>query len=136
MAKLIWILKDHWQTMLQDVSRQAPLEACGLVAGLGNRSQAVYPITNELRSPVNYRMAPREQYEAFINIEHNNWELLAIYHSHPAGPEGPSPTDVAEFAYPGTLSIIWRQDAAGWNCRTYQIIDGKVDQITIQVCKS
>jgi hypothetical protein len=58
-AKLVGQMRLH-------VTAAAPLEACGLVAGQPGRGVAVFPITNELHSPVRYRMDPHEQLAAFL----------------------------------------------------------------------
>ncbi len=84
-----------------------PLEACGLVAGTENRAIAFLPVSNELKSPSAFRMDPQEQLNAFLWMENQNLDLLAIFHSHPEGPQTPSATDTAEFFYPGVTSLIW-----------------------------
>ena len=84
-----------------------PLEACGLVAGTENRAVAFLPVSNELQSPSAFRMDPQEQLNAFLWMEKQHLDLLAIFHSHPQGPQTPSTTDIAEFFYPGVTSLIW-----------------------------
>jgi proteasome lid subunit RPN8/RPN11 len=66
----------------------------------------VIPVENELHSPVRFRMAAQEQLKAFLRFEERGLELVGLFHSHPAGPVHPSPTDLAEFAYPGVLTVI------------------------------
>ena len=83
-----------------------PEEACGMVGGLGRTARLVIPIENELHSPVRFRMAALAQLQGFDMIEGQGWDLVAIFHSHPQGPANPSPTDIAEFFYPGTAVII------------------------------
>lgn len=110
-----------WQRMLEDVRARTPLEACGLLAGKGNRIEKVYPTANVLASAVRFQMAPEEQLKAFLDIEARQLELLAIYHSHPGGPPQPSPTDLVEFAYPGVLYLIWFPGETGWEARCFEI---------------
>jgi proteasome lid subunit RPN8/RPN11 len=124
---------EHWKFMQQKVAESYPLEACGLVAGIHAVSCAVYPVTNELRSPVRYRFDPQEQVEAFMDIEAHGWELLAIYHSHPNGPELPSQTDVEEFAYPGVLSLIWFIGRSGWQCRSFLIAKSQIIESPLKI---
>lgn len=133
MGKLLKIKKDHWEIMRLDVAGRAPLEACGLVAGLENCSTKVYPLTNELNSSVRFRIAPLEQFRVFTDIEQNGWELLAIYHSHPSGPDHPSATDLAEFAYPGTYSLIWYPQYNIWHCRAYMLLNNQFMEVAIQI---
>jgi proteasome lid subunit RPN8/RPN11 len=58
-----------------------------------------------------------------LEIEGQGLELLAIIHSHPAGPDQPSATDRAEFAYPGVLSLILFPGSGpgGWRARAFAI---------------
>lgn len=112
--------------MRAHVAAEAPLEACGLLAGVGGRSVHVFRIENELASPTQFRMEARQQVDAFLQIEKNAWELLAIYHSHPAGPPSPSKTDLAEALYPGVAHLIWSFDLS-WNCRAF-LLDGGIIQ--------
>lgn len=111
------IPEAFWQALLAHVTSCLPEEACGLVAvereeeyveSLAQpvRAAAVLPIENELHSPVRFRMDPAEQLKAFYWLEEHSLELGAIFHSHPKGPDHPSATDLAEFAYPGVLMLI------------------------------
>ena len=68
-------------------------------------------------------MDAQEQIEAFLEMEKDDQEMLAIYHSHPTGPEIPSETDRAEFAYPGVITLIWFPKDDTWDCRAYWIND-------------
>jgi len=127
------ISQKLWQSMLADVEQRKPQEACGLIAGIENRCLAVFPISNTLHSPVRFRMEPGEQLETFMRIDENNWELLAIYHSHPSGPSHPSQTDIAEAAYPEAVNLIWSPKDASWQCRGFIIRDQQAYEIPIRI---
>lgn len=129
----LYLFYKHYKRMLNDVKSREPEEACGLVAGLNRRSEKIYVITNIEHSPFRFRMAPEEQLNAFNDIESHDLELLAIYHSHPNGPVGPSPTDINEFAYPETLYLIWSRVGGDWICRGYQIIDHSVLEVPVKI---
>jgi proteasome lid subunit RPN8/RPN11 len=115
------------------VKERSPEEACGLLAGLGDEVQAVYPVTNALHSPVRFRMEPAEQLKAFLEIEERGLELVGIYHSHPNGPDMPSPTDVKEAYYPEVVYVIVIRDGGGWRCRGYHIHEGQFREVSLQV---
>ena len=85
----------HWQATLAYLETKLPNEACGLLGGVEGVVQQVYPVENELHSPWEFRMNPREQVRAMLEIEKNSWELSGIFHSHPNGPSVPSASDVA-----------------------------------------
>ena len=129
--KTLNIILKHWSRMLADVTERAPYEACGLVAGNNNESTAVFEIPNVLNSPVRFRMSPEEQLRAFNLIDQNGWEISAIYHSHPEGPETPSKSDIAEFAYPGVIYLIWSRIDGEWRCRGFHIAEGGYEEIDL-----
>lgn len=122
------IPESHIQAMVQHSISCLPEEASGLVGGQwvdGNAlSEVIIPVVNVLHSPTRYQMEPRGQIQALAELEKRGLDLIGIFHSHPSGPDIPSPTDVAEFQYPGVLSIILspNSQAAGWRQRAF-IID-------------
>ncbi len=122
--------------MLADVSARTPEEACGLVAGRARRAERVYRVSNALHSPVRFRLDPAEQIHIFLEIEKLGLELVAIYHSHPNGPAIPSPTDVAESAYPETINLIWSAADGKWHCRGFIIQNGEVAEVPIEIVHS
>ena len=89
-----------------------PEEGCGLLFGRGQRVERVVPIQNAQHSPVHFRLEPQAQLAAMQEADEQGLELLAIYHSHPRGPEHPSVTDIEEAAYPQAAYLIWWQDVA------------------------
>jgi len=121
----------HWQMMLADITERDFEESCGLVAGVDQTSLKVFPVTNILHSPVRYQMDPEQQLRYFNQIDKNQWDLLAIYHSHPQGLDGPSPIDIAEASYPGVIYLIWSQNNGEWNCQGYLIDKGLVEKVEI-----
>ena len=132
MKKQLILRKDHWHEMLVHVARQAPLEACGLLAGKKNRVEKVILVQNQAQSPARFVMDPYEQLRAFDWIESNGLELLGIFHSHPAGPATVSVTDIAEAAYE-VVQIIWSQDQLGWQARGFWIASGRASDVSLQI---
>lgn len=119
---------SHREAILEHLQACLPEEGCGLVGGQfepsGARAQAVLPVTNELHSPVKFYMAPLEQLKALTWLDQNHLDLVAIFHSHPVGPDGPSPTDLAEFAYPGVLYLIFSPGTVdAWQARAFWITE-------------
>lgn len=120
------IARALWEQMRSHVAAEAPLEACGLLAGKGGQTQTAYQITNELACREHFRMQPNEQLNAFEEIEKAGLQLQAIYHSHPAGPPRPSETDLTEALYPGVIHLIWSPQNRVWNCSAFLLDDGRV----------
>lgn len=123
------LTRAQYQEMLAHVQACLPEEACGLLGGqLENGRvviQSIVQVENELHSPVRFRMAPVEQLQAFYQFEEQGIDLAAVYHSHPAGPPDPSPTDLSEFAYPGVVYLIWSPAGEGWQLRGFTMVLGK-----------
>ena len=130
------ISEEHWTLMYSDVSTRFPEEACGLLGGVGCHVAVVFPITNILHSPVRYRMAPDEQLSSFSQLDQQGYELLAIYHSHPTGPDVPSPTDIAEAYYPDVVQLIWYKAHTEWLCKAYKIHNERIIPVALKVLKS
>jgi len=124
----------YWDAMLIHVKNNAPLEACGLLAGKNNSVEKVFLITNQAQSPVRFRMDPTEQLNALESIDSNGLELLAIFHSHPTGPETVSATDIEEAAYP-VVNIIWSTNNGSWQARGFRIEDGRATEVELQIVK-
>lgn len=129
----IWISKQHLDEMRKHVEANLPEEACGLVAGKEGRSQRVYLVENILHSPIRYRMNPEGQLKAFIELEQNGWELLAIFHSHPRGPEHPSATDTDEAYYPEAAHLIWSYTDGEWRCLAFRIVEQKIAKVVVNL---
>lgn len=104
---MLRIARPFLNQVLDHLRACYPLEGCGLLAGneMGTVT-AVYPIENVLHSLTAYEMDPQQQIEAMLALEAAGWQLLAIYHSHPQGPELPSATDIAQAYYPEAMHII------------------------------
>lgn len=91
-----------------------PGEVCGLVGR--NRAGvlvAALPVQNDaVLSQCRYHMEPTSLYAAFTSLEANEWDLAAIYHSHPHSEAFPSAVDMAEAfedgqpLYPDCLYLI------------------------------
>jgi proteasome lid subunit RPN8/RPN11 len=134
MTEKLVLTRKTWQAMRRHVSHRAPLEACGLLAGKNERVEITLGIHNTERSAVRFRMEPRAQWRAFQRIEAGGLELAGIYHSHPNGPDHPSPTDIAENMYPMAL-IIWVREDGEWRARGFQIEGGKAVEIRLEICE-
>ena len=132
MISRLFFSADQYREMLEHVSRHAPLEACGLLAGRDARVQKVIPVRNQAESPVRFAMDPYEQLQAFEWIELQSLDLLGIYHSHPAGPETVSATDIREAAY-AVVHLIWSRNGEAWNVRGFWIEQGQVQEVSLSL---
>ena len=95
-----------YQQMIDHCIARRPNEACGFLAGNDSSVTKIFALTNEAASPVYYKPVGKEMIAAMGQIDDEGMELLAIFHSHVASPAHPSPTDIREAHYPGTVYLI------------------------------
>src|SRR5688572_8384252 len=97
------------RTIVAHARREAPRECCGFLIGLRGRVLTALPMRNVAPVPTRrYRIDDRQ------HIELRRWlrrlepplEILGVYHSHPGGGTGLSPTDRALWHYPDWFSVI------------------------------
>lgn len=105
-------------------------EMCGLLSGRDGVVDRVWPVPNAWHSPVAYRMDGPEFAQAMIGCE---FEPLGIYHSHPAGPPNPSPTDVAEAAYPESIYVVISWQTRPPSVRAFNLLAGQVTEVPINI---
>ena len=124
------LTQAQYDQIVAQARADAPLETCGLMAGRDGQVECVLPVPNVLRSPVTYRMDGQEFADAMIAC---GFEPLAIYHSHPAGPPVPSPTDIAQAFYPDSIYIIISLAQEPPSVRAFRIVGGVVSEVELQV---
>lgn len=132
MISQLLMKQTHWNEMLRHVDLHAPLEACGLLAGKDDRVERVFVVRNQAESPVRFVMDPYEQLDAFERIESQGLDLVGIFHSHPAGPETASATDLAEAAYE-VVSVIWSRPYGQWNARGFWFENGQSHEVVLLI---
>jgi proteasome lid subunit RPN8/RPN11 len=132
MPRRLIISKKQLQEMIDHVARHLPLEACGLLAGKNDRVEKVLLVRNQAQSPIRFVMDPYEQLRAFNWIESQGLDLLGIFHSHPAGPETTSVTDIAEAAYE-VMHLILAPSGESWRPRGFWIENGQAVEVPLLV---
>ena len=107
--------------------REAPNEACGLVAFRDGVAERYLPGENALSSPYRFELRPRDPADFFLEDEGYQ---LAVFHSHPESAPRPSRTDIENIGlWEGRPYLILRadtQELAGW-----RIAAGGVEALTI-----
>lgn len=125
------IPRNLYRLVLEHCRDEKPLEACGIMTGIGQQVTAAYPMTNIRRSPVAYRIKEEEQLAAFHEMDERREELVAIYHSHPTTPARPSATDINMAYYPEALYVIVSLAEAKPVMNAFRIVEGAVAQVPI-----
>ncbi len=72
--------------MLKQAEAEAPIEACGILAGSDSKVEKLYKMTNADKSSDHFMMEPAEQFKVVKDMRSAGLKMLAIYHSHPATP--------------------------------------------------
>jgi [CysO sulfur-carrier protein]-S-L-cysteine hydrolase len=114
---------------------EVPNECCGMVAGRNGEAMRVYRARNAEASPFRYVIHPQDQFRITMEIEDEDEEIAAIYHSHTKSPAEPSQTDInlAE-NWPDPLYLICslaHPDAP--DVRAWSIRNGSVEEVELDV---
>ena len=106
---MIKLRKEDYETILAHAKKEAPVEACGLIAGHIDGSDKivdkVYILTNTDHAEEHFTLDPREQLAAVKDMRANGLEQLGNWHSHPVSPSRPSDED-KRLAYDSTASYL------------------------------
>jgi proteasome lid subunit RPN8/RPN11 len=96
------------QAIVQHAVDARPRECCGFLLGAGRRVRFAVPMENVAQSTVRYRIDDRAHIDLrrVLRTVRPRLEIVGVYHSHPAGDARPSPTDIAEAAYPSWAHVI------------------------------
>ncbi|MGH2448998.1 MAG: Mov34/MPN/PAD-1 family protein [Chloroflexota bacterium] len=120
--------------MIDHARGEFPNEACGLLAARAGIATEYYGIANVEASPVRYRMEPKEQLDAMLDMDERGFDLGAIYHSHTHTPAYPSTTDIRLASYPEPLYIIVSlARPSDPELRGFRIVDGQVEEVPLAI---
>ncbi len=93
--------------LMEHASREAPREACGVLAGRKGVVERIYECPNASEYPeTTYEIAPAELLKALEDVEGRGMEVLGFYHSHPMGLNEPSLIDEGRATWPGYSYVI------------------------------
>ncbi len=113
-----------------------PAEVCGLIAGRAGQGLEIHPGRNIAADPLTrFEMDPLTL-AGQVAFEDQGLRLAAIYHSHPHGPAGPSPTDVEGATYPDAVYIICDLSALEPALRAFRIRGGRAWEIGLHEVSS
>lgn len=80
--------------MIAHARDEFPQECCGMLAGINGKPVKQVRATNSEASEFRYRVDDRELLKFLRECDDNDWDFLAVYHSHTRSQAYPSPTDV------------------------------------------
>jgi [CysO sulfur-carrier protein]-S-L-cysteine hydrolase len=129
----VHISRDVLDAILRHARAEAPNECCGLLVGTRRCIDESVPTRNVVASPTRYEVDPREHIALIRRLRGTDREIVGTYHSHPASPPVPSPTDVAQAFYPDFAYLIVSLEETKTAIRGYRIRLGNVDPLDLVV---
>ena len=136
---MVQIKQKFIDEMVAHSKADLPNECCGILAGPDGQVMKTYPMSNVEASPFRFSMDPVELVQVDSEAGENDWELLAIYHSHTGSEAYPSHTDVRIAA--GTAGLwpdvryvlVSLMDMNNPVVRIFEISDGRVIEEPLEV---
>jgi proteasome lid subunit RPN8/RPN11 len=122
-----------YDELVAHARRERPLEACGILSGVGEAFTRFYPCRNAEASPVRYRIDPLEILGVLRRIDAAGESLLGVFHSHPTTEAYPSETDRRLAFYPEALYLILSLAGPQPVLRGFWIRDGAVREEALAV---
>ncbi|MCR5122454.1 MAG: M67 family metallopeptidase [Ruminococcus sp.] len=106
---MIKLKKSDFEKIVAHARKEAPIEACGLIAGElsgGDKIiKKVYILTNVDHAEEHFTLDPKEQLTAVKDMRANGLTPLGNWHSHPVSPSRPSDED-KRLAYDSSASYM------------------------------
>lgn len=120
--------------LLEHASAELPNESCALLGGdpVGGHVTSVHPTRNRLASPYRYDVDPSDLVRIMHELEARRDALVAIFHSHPASPAVPSPTDVREARYP-VVHLVASLSGIEHTLRAWRIEGPRVYEVPLAI---
>ena len=113
--------------------KEAPVEACGYLAGTGTTVSQRIPMTNTDRSEEHFTLDPREQFTVMKAARREGLVILAVYHSHPESPAWPSEEDIRLAYDANVVYVIVSLNDGTRTIRGYRIRQGKVEEEPLSI---
>ena len=121
------------KAMIDQARRQAPIEACGILAGRGDHADRLYEMTNADAAEDHFMLVPQEQFLVTKAMRGEGLEMLAVYHSHPASPARPSQEDVRLALTPGVIHVILSLAGPEPIIKGFRIGEGEVTEVAVRI---
>ena len=106
---MIRLNKSDYDRIVAHAEKEAPVEACGLIAGELSGSdkiiKKVYILTNTDHAEEHFTLNPKEQLLAVKDMRAEGLVPLGNWHSHPVSPSRPSEED-KRLAYDSSASYM------------------------------
>jgi len=129
---MLTIKKEVVAGIFDHARRDAPLEACGLLAETAGIICAFYPLTNLDAATDHFTLDPKEQFEVIREMRKRGQKLKALYHSHPVTEARPSAEDI-RLAYDPEISYVIISLLGEGCIRSFRIKDSVIEEEEIKI---
>ncbi len=132
---VFYLPSEFANSIIAHARAEDPNECCGLLAGKVGQVLKLYRTTNTAaHRPTRYMVDPRDLLAIFKELDDNDWEVLAIYHSHTHTRAYPSATDLqlAHWQEPVYL-IVSLEDKDNPVIRAFKIKAGQVKEEPLRI---
>ena len=131
---MLQLEKHFHDEMIKHALEDDSIECCGVLAGPDGTFAKLFRMTNVENSPYRFSWDSKELINVWREMESNDWEHRAVYHSHTHSEAYPSATDIRLAAWPEAYYIIVSlMDKNSPHVRAFRIIDGEVSEESIEV---
>ncbi len=120
------ITKGILEKIYEQAEEEAPLEACGYLAGKEGFITSHYKMTNVDKSETHFSLDPKEQFQVAKSVRADGSNLIAVYHSHPASPARPSEEDIRLAHDSSIIYVIVSLENEKRTCGAFTIKNGMV----------
>jgi proteasome lid subunit RPN8/RPN11 len=110
-----------------------PNEACGILAGNGDRVERFFHAESDEPSPFYYRIESRDQIRIMNEIDDAGLDLIGIYHSHTKSPAYPSRTDAEQAFWPEAVYVIVSLAAPDAVVKGFTIADMVPTEVPLEI---
>lgn len=130
---MIHITSEIINELFEQGKAEAPLEACGYLAGKSKRVERYYPMINIDKSNDHFSLDPEEQFKVLKKVINEGFTILAVYHTHPTSPARPSKEDIRLASDPNMVYVIISLLNKDCVIKAFRIKQGKVTEEAVIV---
>lgn len=119
--------------LISHARAEAPVEACGYLAGSDDLVTTAFRLRNVDASPEHFSFEPAEQFAVVRRMRAEGVRLKAVYHSHPATPARLSQEDIRLANDPSLSYVIVSLAGAVPDVKSFRIRDGHFEPETLHI---
>ncbi len=128
------------EAIVRHAREERPNEACGLIVGSARAEAGVPPrryvaCRNAAASPSRFLVDGEDLLRVLDELDRTGGELWGVAHSHVRTAAVPSPTDIAEAAWPGAVHVLvsLAGDEDPPSLRAWRIAGGAATELALEI---